>query len=96
MPEIRKSKQFKKAWAKYKNSGNKSVPQAKERLKIFLGYLARGEVIPAKFADHPLKNTTSNERDAHILNDLVLIYRPDRNGNNITLINIDNHSNIFG
>lgn len=63
--------------ARFKKDVNLCKKQGKdiEKLKKILNFLIKGEEIPAKYKDHPLKGNWSGYRDLHIEPDWVLIYK---------------------
>ncbi len=46
-----------------------------DKLKEVVYLLAKGEKLPAKFKDHPLKGDKKGLRDLHIEPDWLLLYR---------------------
>ncbi len=46
-----------------------------DRLKVLLGLLIAGKLLPANYLDHPLKGGWRGFRDAHIELDWLLIYK---------------------
>jgi mRNA interferase YafQ len=46
-----------------------------DKLKVLLGLLIAGKLLPACYLDHPLKGGWRGFRDAHIESDWLLIYK---------------------
>ena len=53
--------------------------------------LSKGVVLPEKYKNHPLKGYF----DCHILPDLVLIYKLEKDRLVLLLFDLDTHSNLF-
>ena len=57
--------------------------------------LSKGEMLPAKYSNHPLKGKYKGYYDCHILPDLVLIYKIEKERLVLLLFDIETHSNLF-
>ena len=57
--------------------------------------LAKGETLPEKYKNHPLKGNLKGFCDCHVLPDLVLIYKIEKEKLIILLFDIETHSNLF-
>jgi mRNA interferase YafQ len=57
--------------------------------------LANGEVLPARYCDHPLRGNKSGYRDCHITGDWILIYKIDKNVLLLILSETGTHSDIL-
>ncbi|GJI56929.1 hypothetical protein HEMROJRC1_20410 [Rodentibacter sp. JRC1] len=57
--------------------------------------LQHNKPLPKKYLDHPLEGKMKEYRDCHIFNDLVLIYKIDRDKKELQLIRIGSHSALF-
>lgn len=57
--------------------------------------LSKGEKLPAKYKNHPLKGTLKGFYDCHILPDLVLVYKIEKERLVLLLFDIESHSNLF-
>lgn len=57
--------------------------------------LAKGETLPEKYKNHPLKGNYKGYYDCHILPDLVLIYKIEKEKLVLLLLDIETHSNLF-
>ena len=90
--KIKKSKKKKKDFKKIINRGF----DTKELEKV-LNILARGEVIPEKYQDHPLRNTKEyyDCRELHIKPDWLLIYKYYSNEVILYVIRTGTHSDLF-
>ena len=57
--------------------------------------LSKGETLPAKYRNHPLKGELNGYYDCHVLPDLVLIYKIEKDRLVLILFDIETHSNLF-
>ena len=57
--------------------------------------LAKGETLPPKFKNHLLKGNLKGFYDCHVLPDLVLIYKIEKERLVLVLLDIGTHSNLF-
>ena len=57
--------------------------------------LSKGETLPEKYKNHPLKGCLKGYYDCHILPDLVLIYKIETERLVLILFDMDTHSNLF-
>lgn len=65
-----------------------------EKLKTLVKKLIKGQSLPEKYQDHPLKGNYQDCRDSHIEPDWILIYRIK--GNELHLIRTGTHADLFG
>lgn len=66
------------------------------KLQDILERLSRGEPLPARLRDHPLKGDMQGCRECHIEPDWLLIYRLEQDGGAIRLERTGTHSDLFG
>ena len=90
MKTIRKTTQFKKDFKKIKNNTNK-INAILEIVRM----LANGETIPAEFDSHPLTGNYKNHMECHIESDFLLIWF-DKDADEIKLVRLGSHSELFG
>ena len=90
MKTIRKTTQFKKDFKKIKNNTNKI-----NALLEIVRMLANGETIPAEFDPHPLPGNYKNHMECHIESDFLLIWF-DKDADEIKLVRLGSHSELFG
>ena len=90
MKTIRKTTQFKKDFKKIKNNTNKI-----NALLAIVRKLANGETIPAEFDPHPLTGNYKNHMECHIESDFLLIWF-DKNADEVKLVRLGSHSELFG
>ena len=64
-----------------------------EKLKGLIKKLVKGQSLPAKYQDHPLKGDYRDCRDSHIEPDWILIYRIK--GKELHLIRTGTHADLF-
>ena len=57
--------------------------------------LANGETIPAEFDPHPLTGNYKNHMECHIESDFLLIWF-DKNADEVKLVRLGSHSELFG
>ena len=57
--------------------------------------LSKGEILPEKYKNHPLNGNLKGYYDCHVLNDLVLIYKIEKERLVLLLFDIETHSNLF-
>ncbi|MDR1706169.1 MAG: type II toxin-antitoxin system YafQ family toxin [Clostridiales bacterium] len=57
--------------------------------------LADGQVLPAKYEDHPLRGDKRGYRDCHIKDDWVLVYKRDKGQLILILSETGTHSDIL-
>ena len=57
--------------------------------------LSKGEKLPEKYKNHPLKGELKGYYDCHILPDLVLVYKLHQKRLILILFDIETHSNLF-
>lgn len=57
--------------------------------------LSKGKTLPEKHKNHPLKGELKGYYDCHILPDLVLIYKIEKERLVLILFDIETHSNLF-
>ena len=90
MKTIRKTTQFKKDFKKIKNNTNKI-----NALLEIVRMLANGETIPAEFDPYPLTGNYKNHMECHIESDFLLIWF-DKDADEIKLVRLGSHSELFG
>lgn len=66
-----------------------------EVLRKVIDMLANGEPLPEKYKNHPLKGKLKGFYDCHVMSDLVLIYRIEKERLILLLFDIETHSNLF-
>ena len=79
-----------KALIKLKRNGINLQP-----LNYVIDMLSKGQTLPEKYKNHPLHEKLKGYYDCHVLNDLVLIYKIEKDRLVILLCDIDTHSNLF-
>lgn len=90
MKEIRKSTQFKKDFKRIKNNNAKV-----QALMLIVGYLERGEEVPAEYCPHMLKGNLKGIMECHIESDTLLLWI-DSECNSVTLLRVGSHSELLG
>lgn len=66
--------------AKFKHDYKLAIARGLDvnELDTVIGMLRRGEILPAKYHDHPLRGKWAHHRDCHIHGDWILIYKIDK------------------
>lgn len=64
-------------------------------IKEVIEILSKGKTLPAKYRNHPLKGKYQGYYDCHVLPDLVLVYKIEKEKLVLILFNIEKHSNLF-
>ena len=88
---FRTTNQFKKDFRKAQKRG-KDV----ERLQGLMRALANEATLPARYRDHALAGNYEGHRECHIEPDWILIYKIDRNAEEIIFIRTGRHADLFG
>jgi len=57
--------------------------------------LSKGKTLPQKYKNHPLKGNLKGYYDCHVLPDLVLVYKIEKERLVLILFDIETHSNLF-
>lgn len=83
------------------NRFKQSVKKAKKDgfdirvLNNIIEILSKGEALPEKYKNHPLKGDFKGYYDCHVLPDLVLIYKIEKDRLVLLLFDLETHSNLF-
>ena len=64
-------------------------------LENVVDMLARGEILPPKYKNHPLKGNLAGYYDCHILPDWILIYKIEKEKLILLLFDIGTHSDLL-
>jgi len=64
-------------------------------LKTVVEILATGEILPAKYKDHPLRGSYKGLRECHIAPDWLLIYETDNNMLYLYLTRTGTHNDLL-
>ncbi len=89
MRVLKLSGQFKKDLKKYKHKHDQIAA-----LETILGYLQRGDEIPAAYKPHMLTGDYKGHMECHVQNDLLLIWF-DRWSDTVVLVRFGTHSELF-
>ena len=90
MYRIEVSNKFKQSLKKLRKGGINLKP-----INDVINILSKGEILPAKYKNHPLRGNLKGYYDCHVLPDLVLIYKIEKDRLVLILLDIDTHSNLF-
>lgn len=82
---------FKRSLRKIKKSGKQGVLEINKVSKT----IASGQKLGSRFKDHKLHGGSLGIRECHIKDDLLLIYRKDKENLVLILINIGSHDDLF-
>jgi len=91
---IKRAKSFERSFKKLAYSG--ITKKNKESIEFVIDAIASGLELNKKYRDHQLGGELKAYRECHILNDLLLIYRIQKNELVLVLIDIGSHSQLFG
>lgn len=89
MKILKLSGQFKKDLKKYKHQ-----PEQLDALECILGFLERGEPVPAEFRPHILYGDYRGHMECHVQNELLLIWF-DNTTDIVVLVRFGTHSELF-
>lgn len=67
----------------------------KEKLKIVLAILVNNENLEERYKNHPLIGNYNGSMECHIKPDLLLIYKIEMALNELQLIRVGSHSQLF-
>ena len=87
---VRTASRFRKSLKRISKSGSFD-PVGLEKI---INILSRGEKLDRDYQDHALTADMAGYRECHLEFDLLLIYRAE--DDNLVLVNIGNHSKLFG
>lgn len=88
---VQYSSRFKKSLKRVRK-----VPGFKpDRLKRAITLLSNGEQLPADYRDHKLTGSLKHYRECHLAPDILLVYKIEDDFLILTLVNIDNHAQLF-
>ena len=90
MYKIELTNRFKKGLNKLKKNGFDT-----NLLYNVITLLQNGKSLPKKYCNHPLKGKYKGYYDCHILPDLILIYKIEKEKLTLVLLDIGTHSNLF-
>lgn len=90
MYKIEITNRFKQSIKKAKKSGINT-----DIIYNVVNMLSKGEKLPEKYKNHPLKGNLKGFYDCHILPDLVLVYKIKKEKLILLLFDIGSHSNLF-
>jgi mRNA interferase YafQ len=88
---IVRSTQFKKDFKKIRN--DKQVVELFQNAVIIL---INGVSLPKEYKEHPLTGDKKGFTDIHLKPDLLILYKIDQEKNELHLVRIGSHSEIFG
>ena len=86
-----RSTKFKRDWKKAVKRGHDM-----EALRNVMERLAKQERLERRYVDHKLSGKNIGRRCCHVEPDLVLIYKPDIENNEIIFERLGSHADLFG
>lgn len=89
MKTLKLTGQFKKDLKRYKHKHEHLAA-----LEHVLGFLQRGESVPAEYKPHILYGDYKGHLECHVLNDLLLIWF-DKIADTVVLVRFGTHSELF-
>ena len=91
---IKRTKDFEKSFKKLKRVG--LTKKTRDTLEFVIDNLASNKKLEEKYKDHQLRGELGFFRECHILNDLLLIYKIEKNELILVLVDIGSHAQLFG
>lgn len=67
-----------------------------QKLKTIMRQLVNQQTLESKYHDHALRGNLRDHRDCHIEPDWILMYRIDRDLQEITFVRTGSHADLFG
>ena len=67
-----------------------------QKLKTIMRQLVNQQTLERKYHDHALRGNLRDHRDCHIEPDWILMYRIDRELQEITFVRSGTHADLFG
>ena len=89
----KRSRDFEVSIKRLKRSGAKL--SVRKKIEETIDILASGEKLPLSHRDHKLTGELSAYRECHIMGDLLLIYKIEKDNLILFLVNIGSHSELF-
>jgi len=89
MKKLKITRVFNNNFKKLKKSGIEFIDVLDEVITL----VRNNKKLPTKYKDHKLKGDMREFKECHIKNDLLLVYK--NNKDTIILVNIGTHSDIF-
>lgn len=90
MLKIRRQKSFIKDLSKIKMSNNHYT-----KYISYISKLLNNETLPPEAKEHHLHGKWTDTREFHISGDMLVIYFIDNNNDELVLVRIGSHSNLF-
>jgi len=67
-----------------------------QKLKTIMRQLVNQQTLESKYHDHTLRGNLRGYKDCHIEPDWILMYRVDKNLQEITFVRTGSHADLFG
>lgn len=67
----------------------------KDGIASVIDMIASGQTLDKKYRDHQLKGEYGDYRECHVLNDLLLMYKIEKEELILVLVKIGSHSQLF-
>lgn len=90
MKKLHPTTQYKKDYKRFRNN-----PKKIEKLMLILNMLQSETPVPAEYCPHMLTGNYAGYMECHIKGDFLLIWF-DRETDQIDLVRLGSHSNLFG
>ena len=91
MRSVRRTAQFRRDFRRVKRGAHGS--HLDHTLFAALEHLVSDALLPARYADHPMKGRYADCRDCHLRPDLVLVYRK-QGSDALDLVRIGSHAQL--
>ena len=79
----------------FKSDFKKLTNEDRDRLKAILIRLIASKILEDKYRNHPLIGNYKGCFECHLKPDLLLIYKIDNDDNELQLVRIGSHSELF-
>ena len=67
-----------------------------QKLKTIMRQVVNQQTLESKYHDHALRGNLRGHRDCHLEPDWILLYRIDRDLQEITFVRTGSHADLFG
>ncbi len=91
---IKRTKDFERSFKKLKQAGLSK--NKRNILESVIDIIALGQKPSEKYKDHQLKGELRFFRECHIFNDLLVIYKIEKDELILVLVDIGSHAQLFG
>lgn len=90
---IKRTKDFEKSFKRLKRAG--FIAKKREKIEFVIDTLALGKKLAFGYKDHQLRGELKDYRECHVLHDLLLVYKIEKKGAILILVEIGSHARVF-